>query len=419
MIGGKETYVQTLSRELHQRGHKVTVCTIWEKGLPDLEKTNGMSIYGFRSLFQKIPSQAGRREPPCKDWLVTNAMKTIIREEEPDVVHAHDWILYSILPLKKKFAIPLVVTLHDFGFICPNMIPVNRGKESYKLPVAKLVERTLALYYAFRLNKGKLSQVDKFIATNLFQKSRYSKYLGLKDDDIVVIPNPIDTEEFSPSTYRGELVRGYAKKLGADIDSNKIVVASRLLPGKMDAVLSVIGATPSIVKEFPNAQVLLVGQGEGLNYVYKLARIVNQRLNKTAIIVTRGIKVREMPKIIGLADIVVGVGRVSLEGMASGKPVIVAGSIVGTSGGNYGGIVTRDNVAELSAHNFSGRNSSIRIDPKKVAEACIRLLDDRKYRLRLGSFGRNYIKKEHDVKKIAKRVEAIYHDVIESKRIKT
>ena len=418
-MGGLETRVQVLVKELHERGHKVTICTT--EVLRRDGVNNGVNIYGLEGLFQKIPflfkDSRERWPPPTRDWLLTKQLKKIIEKEKPDILHAHGWILYSVLPFIRKYTVPLIATLHDYSLICPNRSGeickqrltnrcISCGKEMYG------TLKSLMVYYALKMNKPRLKQVHRFIAISSFQKSIFCKYLGLNDNDIVVIPNAIDLKRFSPSTCIKQSERIYERQPGVKSDSNKIVHVSRLSLDKLNAILNVINATPRIIKEFPNTQLLLVGSGEFFDYANKLAEEINHQLNREGIIMTGAIKDEGVPKIMGLADIVIGVGRVALEAMACGKPVIVAGSTLGPFGGNYGGIVTPSNIAELKVHNFSGRNSFERANPRKIAEACVRLLADKEYRLFLGRFGREYVKKEHDARKIVGQVEAVYCDAI-------
>ncbi len=42
----------------------------------------------------------------------------LIRQQKPDVVHAHSWILHSLLPLLPSSGTRLVVTMHDYGLVC-------------------------------------------------------------------------------------------------------------------------------------------------------------------------------------------------------------------------------------------------------------------------------------------------------------
>ena len=37
----------------------------------------------------------------------------------PDVVHAHNWIINSYLPLSAARRLPLVYSLHDYSHVCP------------------------------------------------------------------------------------------------------------------------------------------------------------------------------------------------------------------------------------------------------------------------------------------------------------
>lgn len=419
-VGGGATHVQALTEELQKMGHVVTICTIGSKSLPEFEENNGVKIYRFKGFFEKMPflfSDADKMwHPPTRDWLLTRKLEEIIKKVKPDVIHAHDFVLYSILPVKKKFNIPLVVTLHNYCFFCPSFML----RKNCKIPLTKNCIRcakwqygflkSFLVYFALKNNFSKLKYVDKFIAINPFKKRVFLKYLCLKKEDIVIIPNPINIETFSPYIDMNDK-RRYEKKFGINPDMDKIVYAGTLRPSKFDAFVSTINAVPEIVEKFPNTIMLLVGEGEFLNYVKDISKRINQRLNRTAIIPTGGMRSEEMPIILNLADIVIGVGRVALEAMACAKPVIIAGSIVGLSGGNYGGLVTPNNVNELWTHNFSGRNSLERTSPENIAQECLRLLADEKYRASIGKFARTYIRK-YDVRKIAKQVETVYYDVI-------
>jgi glycosyltransferase involved in cell wall biosynthesis len=425
IITGTQIQNLLLSKELIRRGHKVDVCTTGYGYLPEFNVERKVKVFRIRGLFQRIPllfkDPKMRYHPPVKDPIITKKLKKIIEMEKPDIIHAHGWIMYSALPLIGKYSIPLIATLHDNGLICPKRSgeickqPLTNtclscGKETYGTLKSFLV------YFALKMNKPKLKQVDRFLAISLYQKSIYSKNLGLNNNDIILIPNAVDLEEFFPGACTKESMRRCERKLGVKSNSNKIVHIGRFSRDKLHAILNVVNATPRIVKEFPNTQILLVGDGPFFDYVSKLAEKINHQLGRVSVIMTGSMKEEDMPEIIDLADIVIGVGRVPLEAMACGKPVIVAGGIVGPLGGNYGGIVTPKNIAKLKVHNFSGRNSLERTNPRNIAEACTRLLVDKEYRSFLGRFGREYVEKEHDVRKIVRQVEAVYHDALKAKK---
>jgi glycosyltransferase involved in cell wall biosynthesis len=122
IIGGEERHVQDLCIELVKRGHKVTVATLSISGAAEFEVEHGVRIYRIKSTTQRarwLYSQAERTHaPPLPDPEVVWTLRRIIEDERPDVVHAHNWFLYSFLPLKMSSGLPLVVSLHDYSLRC-------------------------------------------------------------------------------------------------------------------------------------------------------------------------------------------------------------------------------------------------------------------------------------------------------------
>jgi glycosyltransferase involved in cell wall biosynthesis len=205
--GGIEAHVESLSNQLSKRGHEVFVCTIGRRDQPDYEEKNGVRIYRLGGLFQKIPflfkDPARKWHPPARDWLISRRLAQIIERERPDVIHAHGWMVYSVLPLKDKFKIPLVYTVHDYRLFCPKMLLEREDTicdqqslgdcipcmcSDYGLP------RALAAYYGVRANRNKLRHVDLFIAVSDFVKDTYEKYLRLNGIKIITITNFYDAE---------------------------------------------------------------------------------------------------------------------------------------------------------------------------------------------------------------------------------
>jgi glycosyltransferase involved in cell wall biosynthesis len=205
--GGIESHVESLSNQLSKKGHEVFVCTIGRRGLPAYEEKNGVRIYRLKGLFQKIPflfkDPARKWHPPAGDWLITKRLARIIERERPDIIHAHGWMVYSVIPLKKRFKIPLVYTMHDYRLFCPKMLLVRDDTicaqpslgdctscmcSDYGLP------RALAAYYGVRANRNKLRDVDIFLAVSAFVKDAYEKHLRLNGIKIITIPNFYDAE---------------------------------------------------------------------------------------------------------------------------------------------------------------------------------------------------------------------------------
>lgn len=122
VIGGEERHVRNLSLELAARGHDVAVATLRHEGAAEVEIDHSVRIYRIRASMQRVSSlfsEKGRQHsPPFPDPEVLWALRQIIKRERPDIIHAHNWMVYSFLPLKAWSKAKLVVTLHDFSILC-------------------------------------------------------------------------------------------------------------------------------------------------------------------------------------------------------------------------------------------------------------------------------------------------------------
>ena len=122
-LGGEERHVQTLSRALVARGHTVAVATLWHTGLPDFEIDDGVRVHRLRGSIQSIGrlyAEGGRRHaPPLPDPEIVLGLRRLVTEYAPEIVHAHNWLIYSYLPLKTWSGARLVCSAHDYSLVCP------------------------------------------------------------------------------------------------------------------------------------------------------------------------------------------------------------------------------------------------------------------------------------------------------------
>jgi glycosyltransferase involved in cell wall biosynthesis len=122
IIGGEERIVQDLSVELVQRGHEVAVATLWHEGFAEHEIDQGVQIFRIRSTVQRAAwlyrELQRRHAPPWPDPEITWGLRRVVTQVQPEVVHAHNWLIYSFLPLKWQSRSRLVLTLHDYSLVC-------------------------------------------------------------------------------------------------------------------------------------------------------------------------------------------------------------------------------------------------------------------------------------------------------------
>jgi glycosyltransferase involved in cell wall biosynthesis len=124
IVGGEEHAIEVLSAELVARGHDVAVATLRPEGAPKKEEIAGARVHRVDGLFGRLSwlfeESARRHLPPAPDPQVVAGLRRVLSEEKPDVVHAHNWIVHSFLPLKRRFGVPLVLSLHDHSLVCAN-----------------------------------------------------------------------------------------------------------------------------------------------------------------------------------------------------------------------------------------------------------------------------------------------------------
>lgn len=131
-LGGVEVLVSTLSRELVARGHDVAVATLGAPDLPDEDVDEGVRVH-------RLPATSGRAgflfaserrpwAPPVPDPEATVALRRVLAREAPDVVHGHDWLARSFLPLKRRGGPRLVTSLHYFTRSCPKKNLMRAGR---------------------------------------------------------------------------------------------------------------------------------------------------------------------------------------------------------------------------------------------------------------------------------------------------
>lgn len=131
VIGGEERHVAALGEALAQRGHEVVIATQDDPARQDDVRESGLALRNLRGTLQRIGglfSDPDRRHaPPFPDPELSFGLARIIRAFRPDVVHAHNWLVHSYLPLSVYAEAGFVVTLHDYSLICARKTLMRDG----------------------------------------------------------------------------------------------------------------------------------------------------------------------------------------------------------------------------------------------------------------------------------------------------
>ena len=124
-IGGAETHVLSLVRERVRRGHEMSVATLVKlDGRPsdDVEDV-GFRVHRLDAGYTRLPGgwssvERAPYHPPFPDPVVALALRRIIEREQPDAVHAHNWMVYSYLAFKTRAHPPVLWMQHDYSLAC-------------------------------------------------------------------------------------------------------------------------------------------------------------------------------------------------------------------------------------------------------------------------------------------------------------
>lgn len=122
IVGGEERVVEDLTRELVARGHEVSVATLQQPGDTTVGEVAGATVHPLRSSSYRVVRGRGdserRHAPPVPDPETVLDLSRVLRRERPQIVHAHNWIVHSYLPLARNSHSALALSLHDYGLIC-------------------------------------------------------------------------------------------------------------------------------------------------------------------------------------------------------------------------------------------------------------------------------------------------------------
>lgn len=358
-IGGAETHVVELAKELKRRGHDIIITSNGGAYVEELEN------FGIRHFL--VPLQ---NKNPKNVLCAFRLLKKIIIEEKPDVVHSHARIPSFIIGrLWRKIKFPFVTTAHW----------VFTTKYGLKY-ITDWGQKTLA--------------VSEDIKTYLMDNYK------IPETDITVTINGIDTEKFSPDINKDSV----CDEFGITEEDNTIVYVSRMDESRSLVAHHLIEAVRSIEPIVENLKVLIVGGGDDYEKVKEEAEAVNKEFGRD-IIKLAGSRI-DIAELIAPAKLFVGVSRAALEAMAAEKPVIVAGNE------GYIGLFDENKMDVALSTNFCCRGCAMSTSAQlaqDIGEFFGMWESDRE---KIGKFGRNMIIENYSVKRMTDDTERVYRSVL-------
>lgn len=306
-VGGMNTYVRELSRELSRRGIWVDVFTRWqaETEPPVVEFDERCRVANLRvgppqtlakdEVFRTLPEFA-------------NAIDEFRRRErlEYDVVHSHYWLSGWIgRQLAEQWRVPHIIMFHTVAAAKLGAWPEDE-ESSYRWPT----------------ELGILKSADAIVVASPHEKALIDHMCDNSNDRIVTIPCGVNLGLFRP------LDKATAKS-ALGLSGKKVVLfVGRLVPLKgVDILVEATARLPVTL----NSQVVVVGgQGEGDRELRRLRWLAEELGLNGRVRFDRAVDHRLLVVYYSAADVCVipshyeSFGLVAAEALACGTPVIAS-----------------------------------------------------------------------------------------------
>jgi glycosyltransferase involved in cell wall biosynthesis len=350
---GAQKAMLELARGLKQRGHEVSVVTMYDKDayVPPFEKRYGLEII---DLEMKRP---GARNPLTRVWYFARGLTRLyrlMRAYRPQIVQTFSHYSNLLGPLVAWLArVPVRVSSQRMSL---------RDYPAWLLHLDRAIANSLLTHKMVAVSEG----------TRHFSIEEE----GIRSNKLITIQNGINVERFSMS-LSPEAERNLRQALGVEPDSLIILTVARLHPQKGHNYL--VEAIPRILRDFPQARFLFVGEG-GLRD--ELTRQV-KKADLGEYVHFLGVR-QDVPQLLAISDLFVlsslweGLPNSVLEAMAAGVPVI-ATNVDGTPE-----IINDGDVGILIPP----------ADPSALAQAICRLLKDKPLRVSIAKAARERVERK-------------------------
>jgi len=375
LVGGLGRHVHALAEAMAGTGHEVTVLSRHPDGVdvPADERIGGVRVVRV----PEDPSLLSFTDDllawtMALNHALTRAGLAVCAEAQPEVVHAHDWLVaHAATTLEQHLRVPLVATMHATeagrhqGWL-PG--PVNRAIHSVEWWLAGEARRVVTCSASMRWEVTRLFDVPP----------------GKVD----VLPNGVDPARWQVGPARVAAAR---RRWGGD--GPLVAYGGRLVHEK--GVQDLLAAVPSLRRRHPGLRLVVAGTGPAEPELRARAREL--RLGR-AVTFTGFVPDADLAALVAAADCAVvpsryePFGMVALEAAAAGTPVAVS---------DVGGL------AEIVGHGRTGLRFTPG-DPAALAEAVHTLLADPALGRRLVRAARAVLAAEYAWPRVAERTVRTY-----------
>ncbi|MEX2212667.1 MAG: glycosyltransferase family 4 protein [Phycisphaeraceae bacterium] len=375
ILGGAQQNTVLCCKAQVAAGHRVTLVygPIYgpEGSLLEEAKASGAELREIRWMRRAVL--------PMHDWLCGRALRRLIRELKPDVVHTHSskaGIIGRGAAWKER--VPAVVhTIHGLPFHERQSRLVNAIYTRAERWAAKRCHKLIGVTQAM---------CDEFLSRSIGTPEQFT-----------VIPSGMDIAPFEAAADDPAVRQRTREELDIPQDAPVVGIVARLdqLKGQTD----LLDVLPDLRKTHPNVRLLFVGEGW---HRAALEEQVKAQAMRDAVIFTGLVSPARVPSLIAAMDVHAlpsyqeGQPRALVQALLTGVPV------VGYDAGGIRDVCLNDRTGILVPLG----------DRAKLAEAIRSLLNDAALRRRFGETGRAFARERYDARIMVEQLQHVYEEVL-------
>lgn len=357
-IGGAETHIFELAKELKNRGNKVWVMSAGGEYASKLEE------FGISHIFAPL-----KNKKPQNIIKSFNEITKTIKENKIDVVHAHARIpAFISSKVCKKLNIPFVTTSHG-------------------------------IYKVNALLKLLTNWGEKTLAVSDDIKAQIVRDYKLNPANVSITVNGINLDSFA----KGQIDENLANELGLSKNKFHIFHVSRLDKDSSDVAKMLISISKDLDEQIENGvQIIIVGSGDNIEELNALAK----DFSNVKLVGMR----TDIANVLKGADAFVGVSRSALEAMAEEVPAVLAGNINYHQG--FVGLFEENKLAKAIETNFCCRDEKD-VTKELLIEELVKVSKmPKEQRESLGKYARKVVEDNYSIKKMVDDAEKMYKEVL-------
>lgn len=359
-LGGGQSNLLSLARFLDRNSFEVSVCSQGEGPLVDVLRKE--EIPHFPIAFSKR-FQTG----------IVRDIILLLNRHHFDILHTHGGVagFFGRWAARKCDRPPRVVhTLHGIHYL------------HYRNFFLKYLYVCLERFFS------RFSDSIIFVSDADRERGRHFKLVP--GDKQVVIKNGIDFESFKPEPMRKEAMEGF------EFDSSTPIIGTVARLHRQKGLSYLFKAARKIQEFIPEAKVWIVGGGPLLSKLQRLGKKLN--LEKTIVLLGERPNVAQLLSrfdVFVLPSLWEGLPYSLMEAAALAKPVVATDI---------------DGVRELVKHGETGLLVPIR-DSTRLAQAVVRLIQDREYATNLGLHLKDAVLQEYKLSRMLQKTQDLYRSL--------